>query len=74
MGGTESNEVAKDDARLQHPMVIRSPPAQQQPKQDKKPEAAKQQAVAAQGATVVAMALGGFIAIKPDEDEHKSQH
>ncbi|GMG17585.1 unnamed protein product [Phytophthora fragariaefolia] len=39
MGGTESNEVAKDDARLQHPMVIRSPPAQQQ--QDKKPGAAK---------------------------------
>ncbi|ETM44915.1 hypothetical protein L914_09890 [Phytophthora nicotianae] len=26
--------------------------------------------VLAQGATVVAMALGGFIAIKPDEDEH----
>ncbi|KAG2509848.1 hypothetical protein JM16_008600, partial [Phytophthora kernoviae] len=26
MGGTESNEVAKDDARLQHPMVLRSPP------------------------------------------------
>jgi len=30
--------------------------------------------VAAQGATVIAMALGGFIAIKPDEDERKSKH
>ncbi|KAL3656202.1 hypothetical protein V7S43_018975 [Phytophthora oleae] len=42
MGGTESNEVAKDDARLQHPMVIRSPAAQKPKQQDEKP-AAKQQ-------------------------------
>ncbi|POM63526.1 Hypothetical protein PHPALM_21060 [Phytophthora palmivora] len=37
MGGNESNEVAKDDARLQHPMVIRSPAKQQDKKsKDKK--------------------------------------
>ncbi|CAH0486704.1 hypothetical protein KXD40_006267 [Peronospora effusa] len=29
--------------------------------------------VAAQGATVIAMALGGFIAIKPNEDEQKNK-
>ncbi|KAG7379027.1 hypothetical protein PHYBOEH_012073 [Phytophthora boehmeriae] len=36
MGGTESNEVAKDDARLQHPMVLRSAPAPAQKGKSKK--------------------------------------
>ncbi|KAG6955828.1 hypothetical protein JG688_00011723 [Phytophthora aleatoria] len=30
--------------------------------------------VVAQGATVVAMSLGGFIAIKPDEDKKETKH
>ncbi|KAG2826692.1 hypothetical protein PC112_g9188 [Phytophthora cactorum] len=30
--------------------------------------------VIAQGATVVAMSLGGFIAIKPDEDKKGTKH
>ncbi|KAE9170675.1 hypothetical protein PF005_g27471, partial [Phytophthora fragariae] len=61
MGGTESNEVAKDDARLQHPMVIRSPPAQAHQHQAKKPEASKEQVTTAKDGskTVVSTATDG---------------
>ncbi|GMF24394.1 unnamed protein product [Phytophthora lilii] len=63
MGGTESNEVPKDDARRQHPMVIRSPPAQPPAQQDKKPAAATAQprvTTAADGVqTVVSTARDG---------------
>ncbi|POM63525.1 Pleiotropic drug resistance protein ABC Superfamily, partial [Phytophthora palmivora] len=67
MGGNESNEVAKDDARLQHPMVIRSPAKQQDKKskdkqaKDKEPKSKKPEVTTAKdgSTTVVSTAQDG---------------